>query len=968
MSHSRPCQFSIAAILTLCSGTPAQEILRASINNVGTQANATSERPEVAANGRFVVFRSAATNLVSNDTNGKEDIFVHDRLAATTTRVSVSSVSSVSSVGGQADDSSNDPTISADGRFVAFASSATNLVANDTNGKQDVFVHDRETGATIRMLGRANAEPNDNSDFPSLSADGRMVACRSNATNLVPGDTNAAGDAFVFDQQTGQLFRVSVDSSGVQGDDDSQSPRLSWDGAVVVFNSDATNLVAGDTNSKQDVFVHVLATGATTRVSVDSTGAQGNGRSTSGALSADGRSIVFESDASNLVSSDVNSRSDVFRHDRITGETAIVSLSSNGVQGNRGSLRPSISYDGRFIGFSSDATNLAGSDANGVRDTFLRDTQESTTVALSWGASGLGDRMSDSTRVAFGGNLVVFRSGASNLVSGDTNGVDDIFVRTLTPFPETRMVNQNSRGIQGDKDANLRSDVSANGRYVAFSSAAGNLVANDSNVVDDVFVNDLASGRITRISVSTTAQQANGGSWEPRLSGDARFVAFTSLASNLTTDTNNSADIFLHDRQTGKTSLVSQGSNGAQGTLGSEKPAISADASVVVFASLDSLVNADTNGFRDIYARDWAGGITTRVSIGVSGNQADAGSYEPAVSATGRFVAFASLATNLVADDNNQAADVFVRDRLLGITTRISVSTLGHEGNGESRSPAISSDGEFVVFSSTANNLIAVDTNRASDVFVHNRGTGQTLLVSQNSQGVRATGGPSRFGGITPDGRFVAFQSGATNLVIDTNGADDIFIRDLKTGTTTRVSVDSLGNEAGSHSGWPAVSAGGAVVVFYSYANNLVPADLVRRDIFIHRRCDVLFESFGTGTAGSKGLIPYFQGQARSCTDYDLRVWNGMGRVPATLLIGFGEAAIPLFGGTIYVDLSRPTVTLPFALFGVSGLAGSGFQDLRLGYLGSLRGQTLIMQVGVLDAGAAQGVALTNGMRLRVND
>jgi Tol biopolymer transport system component len=255
-----------------------------------------------------VAFRSLS-GLVGNDTNGATDIFIRDRQTSQTSRVSIASN------GTQGNDDSFNPSLSADGRYVAFESLANNLVSNDTNGATDIFIHDRQTSQTNRVSVASNGTQGNLFSFaPSLSADGRYVAFYSAANNLVNNDTNSTLDIFVHDRQTGQTSRVSVASNGTQGNDESYNPSLSADGRYVAFSSFANNLVSNDTNSTLDIFVHDRQTGQTSRVSVASNGAQANGASDFPSLSANGRYIAFASQASTLVSGDANGAQDVFVH------------------------------------------------------------------------------------------------------------------------------------------------------------------------------------------------------------------------------------------------------------------------------------------------------------------------------------------------------------------------------------------------------------------------------------------------------------------------------------------------------------------------------------------------------------------------------------------------------------------------------------------------------------------------------
>jgi Tol biopolymer transport system component len=278
------------------------------------------------------------------------------------------------------------PSISADGRYVAFHSDASNLVPGDTNGTWDIFVHDRLTGQTTRVsVASDGTQGNNGSGDPSISADGRYVAFTSEASNLVPGDTNGTWDIFVHDRVTGQTTRVSVASDGSEGYGSSFSSSISADGRYVAFSSWASNLVPGDTNGWADVFVHDRVTGQTTRVSVASDGTEGNHVSLLPSISADGRYVAFSSWASNLVPGDTNEVQDIFVHDRLTGQTSRVSVASGGTEGNGASEFPSISADGRYVAFYSAASNLVPGDTNGTWDIFVAAAVEPTAMRLQWG-------------------------------------------------------------------------------------------------------------------------------------------------------------------------------------------------------------------------------------------------------------------------------------------------------------------------------------------------------------------------------------------------------------------------------------------------------------------------------------------------------------------------------------------------------------------------------------------------------
>ena len=407
----------------------AKHTQRVSVSSAGIQGNDASGfpyAPSVSANGRYVAFESGASNLVSGDTNGFQDIFLRDRKLHKTVLVSVSSA------GAQGNGDSLEPSISANGRYVAFISQATNLVRGDSNGFQDVFVRDRKLHKTyVVSVDSAGVQGDDSSDYPSISANGRYVAFESLATNLVPGDSNGYQDVFVRDLKLHETHRVSVSSAGLQGNNTSFEPAISADGRYVAFVSVASNLVAGDNNSSEDIFVRDLKLHRTVRVSVSSAGVEGNGFSQEPSISTNGRYVAFLSGADNLVSVDENgATTDIFVRDRKLHKTSLVSVSSAGIQGNNQSFQPFISANGRSVAFVSYADNLAPNDVNGLADVFLRDRKLHKTFMASVDSAGVqGNDASTEPAVSGDGRYVAFASFASNLVPGDSNAFEDIFVR-----------------------------------------------------------------------------------------------------------------------------------------------------------------------------------------------------------------------------------------------------------------------------------------------------------------------------------------------------------------------------------------------------------------------------------------------------------------------------------------------------------------------------------------------------------
>lgn len=402
----------------------AQGLQRVSVSSAGAEGDAESAVASVSADGRRVAFVSLASTLVAGDTNDAFDVFVRDLPSGETTRVSTGPG------GAQANGGSGVPSLSGDGRYVAFHSIASNLVAGDTNDSFDVFVHDTLTGETERVsTGAGGAEANWHSLSPSMSADGRHVGFLSRASNLVPGDGNERQDAFVHDTLTSTTTRVSVGPAGAEGDDHSSSAYPSDDGRHVTFGSAATNLVPGDTNGANDVFVRDTVSGVTMRVSTDSDGAQGDGPSFAVARSPDGRHVLFDSIATNLVKGDTNGVRDAFLHDLAAGETRRVSVGPGGSEGDGQSFAGAVSEGGRHVVFDSDASNLVDGDTNGVADVFARDLGTGATTRVSVGSAGTeGDGHSLRPDVSPDGRHIAFDSLATNLVAGDTNGARDVFL------------------------------------------------------------------------------------------------------------------------------------------------------------------------------------------------------------------------------------------------------------------------------------------------------------------------------------------------------------------------------------------------------------------------------------------------------------------------------------------------------------------------------------------------------------
>ena len=394
------------------------------------------------------------------------------------------------------------PEISGDGRSVVFMSDSTALVDGDTNDVSDTFVRDLATGRLERVSVSSTGEQgNAPSLSGSISGDGRFVAFRSEATNLVRGDTNGRSDIFLRDRTEGTTIRISVASDGTQANGESDSAAISADGRFVAFRSAASNLVSGDTNGLPDIFVYDVTRQTVSRLSISSSGAQSNGDSRNPAISADGSRVVYSSIASSLARGDTNRTWDVFMRDTVTHTTQIVSVSTDGREGNLASVFPSISPDGSVVAFVSSATNLVSGDTNRARDVFVRYLVDGglTQIVSSGGVGVPANGASLSASLCDRGRYVAFSSNASNLVPDDVNQHRDVFVASLQPDGGVTLISRSSSGASSDGDSGGPS-MSGDCRYVAFQSYATTLAAGDGNGVIDVYAVDFFNHTTTRVS------------------------------------------------------------------------------------------------------------------------------------------------------------------------------------------------------------------------------------------------------------------------------------------------------------------------------------------------------------------------------------------------------------------------------------------------------------------------------------
>lgn len=547
-------------------------------------------------------------------------------------------------------------------------------------------------------------------------------------------------------------------------------------------------------------------------------------------------------------------------------------------------------------------------------------------------------------------------------------------------------VNVSSSGVQamgGGVNSN-ESVISGNGRYIAFNSLATNLVAADTNTSYDVFVHDRMNGTTERVSVDSSEVQATAGSTSPAISDDGRYVVYRSTATNLVIgDTNGVPDLYLRDRTLGTTVRVSLSTGGAQPNADCSYAQMSGNGGFVTFSSTSTnLVAGDSNAVSDIFVRDLVAATTTRVSISTASAQANGGSFNSAISDDGRYVAFSSGATNLVASDTNAFFDIFVRDRTMGTTTRASLTTAGAQANADCDSPCISGNGTFVGYTSSATNIVGGDTNAVADIFRFDRTSSAVVRASLNSLGVQANASSSS-SSLSIDGRYMVLRSNATNLVTsDFNAQPDIFRRDMQLATTTLASLDTAGNQANSYSycgGYgPSISSDGRYVTFYGDPTNLVAGDTNGDwDIFVRDTlatcppvvayCVAKINSAGCVPSVSSAGVPTIS----NSSTFFVTAHNVLNQKLGHLFWGQAPAALPFYGGTKCV--AAPTVRTPNQNSGGS-LAGNDctgaysfqFDNNYMLAQGLSAGDAIYGQFWSRDPADAKTVGLTDGLSFTI--
>jgi Periplasmic component of the Tol biopolymer transport system len=652
---------------------------------------------------------------------------------------------------------------------------------------------------------------------PIISADGRYVLFASTANNLVVTGTNnpipavapAPLHVYLRDRTSGTTTLVSVNSSGAGGGNDNSWPvAISTNGQYVLFESAASNLVSGDTNKSTDVFVRDLVNTQTFLVSVNTNGLAANRDSSGSAMTPDGRYVAFISRGTDLMPNDTNGISDVFVRDLQSSNTVLVSVGAVSASASAwpSIISPEISSDGRYVLFTSIGTNLVPGVLT-TNELYLRDLVAGTTAwASSAATQAVWNVFAKTNAASF--NYILSRDGrfvSYQAAPLTANGTTGIILRYDAVTSLTDIINTNALALPLGNNRSL--DATPDGRFVAFLASTNGPPGTNSSV----YVWDAQNGAITLASADLNGQVPSNSvcAW-PVLDSTGQYIAFLSAGSGLVSNTV-SSDFHLYRRDllAGSTVLLDSNTNNSGSLLNTMPvPSLSADGQLVAFESVDAkFVPRDANRSLDVFVRNIGGNSTELVSVRdavLPSNSPNGPNTLPAfsfsVSSDGRFVAFATDAENVIPNDTNGCRDVVVRDLLLGTNLLVSANTNDLPANNFSTGPAISfssgsmisGDGRFVAFTSAATDLVPGDSNKSLDVFVRDMQTGLTTLISVKTNGSGPGNKDSYSPVISTDGRFVLFHSVATDLAPGVSGGDNLFLRDRQLGTTTALTTSGV--------------------------------------------------------------------------------------------------------------------------------------------------------------------------------
>ena len=916
--------------------------VRVSQTQAGVGANDDCDSPVISGDGAYVAFASYAGNLVGGDNNQSADIFVWTRSTRALQRISRRPD------GTQFDLDSWSPAISGNGGHVVFTAEEP---ADGGAVFRDVYCWTRSSGAVQMVSLAADGDfPNDWSENPSISADGRYVAFHSWADNIVTGDSNAKLDVFVRDMNSQANERVSLATGGAQGNGDSYYGVISGDGRWVAFSSLASNFAPAPAAGQLQVHLYDRSNDQLALVSRTQQGTAIAATNIVESISGDGRFVLFSSASAALFPGYGPEMNRPFLFDRLTGAVGPLAINAAGIPADEVVASPQITPDGRRVVFSAQANNLVPDDGNNLLDVFLLDRGTNfadlrlrVSGATNW--TGLGQihphlpqraaqplpgsgtaafdfqvvnaglvatsfvvratvppgwqmtvlagpgAGTNATAAALQGTLSTGRLalGATNAfalrlaridataeavgavridvrLTGATNELDAVVAAATWTPPPPGLAGAFSRASNG-VPALLGIEVpslSADGLRVAFSSSSANLVSADDNVCADVFVVDRQSGAIRAASANIGGTLGNGPSLYPSLSRDGRHVAFESQADNLVAgDANGRKDILVKDLVGGSIQLASAGANGQQANRGSRRASLGADGRYVLFESIASnLVAGDTNGMVDVFLKDLQTSAIECVSRGPGGEWGGAASTPLQMTPDARFVLFASHASNLGFTDTNRFPDVFLRDRQTGTVELLGTEPGGAAGPDPGLAATMSDDGRHVLL--IGEETGPVDTG-ATRLLLIDRATGQRTALDGDALGLPAGLQPLS-ARIAPDGRWIAVHAAPACGSAQTNRARQIFLSDRQTGALLPVTRTRDGRSAERDGFATAFAGGGRHLAFVSASERLLGEPGQGADqVFVFDRANLQPDAFvrreqqsvwrGVGVEGATNIV-----------------------------------------------------------------------------------------------------------------
>lgn len=896
--------------------------------------DANSVAPSISPDGRFVLFVSSANDLVPGDNNLlRAGLFLRDRASNTTTLISVN----LTGTGG-ANSNSFSGMVSTNGRYVVFASDASDLVSGDTNGVTDIFLRDTVAGTTTLVSVATNGGPgNGLSILPVITPDGRYVAFVSAATNLVAGDTNGIPDVFVRDTLAGTTTLVSVGAAGpiAPGTIAMDAPVITPDGRFVAFFSTAGNLpTPAFTNLEGEVYVRDLTGGTTTWASSNAIALAGLGvvPSTHPAISSDGRYLAFKTGPTNgpNVNATNQGAACIFQYDAVSGATTLITSNAFPAAAYCEDIYgPQMTPDGRYITYSAQTvvSNAIGTNAVAYSSVHLWDRSGAPDTLVSqylFGGLLPHTSYSDTPVITPDGQSVAFVSTDNTLVTNSVVAGSHIYVRNIQAGI-TQLVDADANGSGLVNSAQAVPGISANGQFVAFSAPDGDLVSGDNNHAYDVFVRDAANGTNQLISLHNPAVGSEGGNGFSYFSGTSlnptgQYTVFSSSANNLVpNDLNGCQDVFVHNQQTGSNTLVSVGLDGNPARGGdSGTPAMSANGRYVAFISAaTNLVTPYTaNGAFNLYLRDLQAGTTTLVNVDSNGVVLGSGDCSwPALSQDGRYVVFLCYTSAF-----SSSRTIYWRDTVTARTVALGVFSPSGIIS-VPPTPAIRADGRYVGYG-TGSGFFVWDSQLGANIYTNNAFT-DPYSIGLSPTGTKAlfywkspTGLSGSLGLVdylvksnilspttgflsnavpaaawSANGRFVTFAevTVAFGPILSSRSAN-IYLYDTQSNAVTVVSTNYLGTStANAGSDWPVISGDGRFVAYRSYATDIVPGVATVPNVFVFdrlTRSNALLTASAPGGDWSLVLSQLAINGDGSAVDYVS--WRG-GLVPGELALNFTQ-------------------------------------------------------------------------------